>query len=1037
MSEDGLRIRLLGDLQLQLHSRPLQLPPSKKTRALLAYLVTTGRPQLRERLCDLLWEGPDDPRGALRWSLAKLRPLLDVGARCLLVADRERVAFVQDGADVDVSRLAKLGAGGVGTAAIDDLRDAAALFGGEFAEGLDLPACSRFHEWCVAEREKWAELRLSVLARLVDLLADSPEEALIHARSRVSIDPLNESSHLAVIRLLATLGRHREALRQYDFCRQLLEAELGARPGAALERARATLKASSAARAADEETRTTKPTAAVRISDPVIVGRSEERAILDAVVAAASAAGASAKFLLLVGDPGIGKTCLLRYLGDAVVRAGGEVLAGRAFEAEMIRPYGIWADILARFSRQALPDATRAGLRPLLADGIEAAPNEGDRTRLFTAMVSLIAELSDRSPVGILIDDLQWVDDASVSLLHYVTRAFEGTCRVVVAATARPGELADNGIAQRLVQGLARETRLIELPLRPLDEKTTAALARTVAPDLNVASVVATSEGNPLFTLELARSLARGNATLPGSIGSALAEHLARPEGPARAILPWAAALGRVFDVGVLARCVKLTPSAWLEALEELERRGIIRGVGEERYDFAHDLIRSAAYGQISQPRRRLIHGQIAQALADALDANAGAGVLGGELARHAVLGGNDTLAARGFALAGEHSLCVFAHNDAIDFAERGMRHLARVATGAQRTRLQIALLRIQIIASGGNRQPHRGDLLDNLAAVVNVAETSGLASDATTGYYLLSELHYEDGDAAAAASNSLRAAEIGRGADPATAAVQLANTACCLLMLEQDVSRSRALIAEAGAMSDRSDRKSLWLLHGQALLRRWDGELDAAVPLLEQARTLAHRLEDRWEECRCLVWLTMIHLERSDSRASLACVDELLPLASKMGEGGELPFGRVLQALVQARLGQAGAQGRLESALDELRSFDSKARLAYALNAVGELTLADGRFDRVREVAQEALAAARATRRVCEAVRAQALLSCVLAAQGEHSAARACLEPVLEHLGNRDALSEGARQVALRAAAELGLCVQTLVQTPRPQDHT
>src|SRR5208282_3438446 len=156
-----------------------------------------------------------------------------------------------------------------------------------------------------------------------------------------------------------------------------------------------------------------------------------ERAILDAVVAAASAVGAPAKFLLLVGDPGIGKTCLMRYLGDAVVRAGGEVLAGRAFEAEMTRPYGIWADILARFSRQALPDATRAGLRPLLADGIDAAPNEGDRTRLFTAMVSLIAELSDRSPVGILIDDLQWVDDASVSLLHYVTRAFEGTCRVV------------------------------------------------------------------------------------------------------------------------------------------------------------------------------------------------------------------------------------------------------------------------------------------------------------------------------------------------------------------------------------------------------------------------------------------------------------------------------------------------------------------------------------------------------------------------------------------------------------------------------
>src|SRR5262249_24058131 len=138
----------------------------------------------------------------------------------------------------------------------------------------------------------------------------------------------------------------------------------------------------------------------------------------------------------------------------------------------------------------------------------------------------------------------------------------------------------------------------------------------------------------------------------------------------------------------------------WLEAFEELERRGIVRGIGADRYDFVHDLIRAAAYGRISQPRRRLIHGQIAHALAAALDANADARALGGELARHAVLGNNDALAARGFALAGEHSLRVFANAEALDFAGRGLHHLAQVPTGPERTRLQIALLRIQISAA-------------------------------------------------------------------------------------------------------------------------------------------------------------------------------------------------------------------------------------------------------------------------------------------------------------------------------------------------
>src|SRR5580704_5700443 len=78
--EMSLEIRLLGELELLRAGRPQALPSSRKTRALIGYLVATHRPQLRERLCDLLWDGPDDPRAGLRWSLTKIRPLLDDGA---------------------------------------------------------------------------------------------------------------------------------------------------------------------------------------------------------------------------------------------------------------------------------------------------------------------------------------------------------------------------------------------------------------------------------------------------------------------------------------------------------------------------------------------------------------------------------------------------------------------------------------------------------------------------------------------------------------------------------------------------------------------------------------------------------------------------------------------------------------------------------------------------------------------------------------------------------------------------------------------
>ena len=718
-----LQIHLLGDLKLLSRGRALVLPPSKKTRALLAFLVTTGRPHLRESLCDLLWEGPDDPRGALRWSLAKLRPLLDGEHTTRLVTDRERVAFAANRADVDVLRLSALTSYGVSRATTVELEDAANRFSGEFAEGLDLPACFRFHEWCAAEREKWTALRLAILETLVERLSDIPEQALIYARRRIGVDPLDENGHIVVIRLLVALGRQRDALRQYDYCRQVLKAELGVKPSADIEHALAAIKPLGPTRAVDPPLATSM-LLPLHAEESTLVGRDRECSKLDDIAAGSTVSSARRKLVLLTGDPGIGKTRLLRYLDRSITRAGGETLEGRAYEAEMRRAYGIWTDMLKGIRKKTIPAAIRANLQPLIFDSVDTStPKEGDRIQLFEAVVSLLTELSSRNPVAVLFDDLQWVDELSVSLLHYVIRAFDKPHRVVFAATARSSELSDNEPAQRLVNSIARERWLEEIPLGPLDELAGAALAKSMAPGRDVTLVIAVSEGNPLFTVELARALANGQNAIPESIESVLAEHLSRPEGPARALLPWATALGREFDIGVLTRCVKLSPGEWDDALTELERCGIIRCIGEARYDFSHDLVRSAAYRRISQPRRRLIHSQIAQSIAAQLDSNEDGQTLPNELIRHAELGGNHALAARGCVLAGERSMRLFANDEAIDVAERGTRHLGRTEPGPDRTHLQISLLRIQILASSRDRLGRWPNLLVELSNAVVAAE--------------------------------------------------------------------------------------------------------------------------------------------------------------------------------------------------------------------------------------------------------------------------------------------------------------------------
>src|SRR5688572_2944534 len=102
--EDRLRVRLVGELQLLDGRHALPLPASRKTRALFVYLLRIGRPVRRERLCELFFDIPDDPRAALRWSLSKIRTMLCRHADAL-IADRERVELRAGRLITDVEQL--------------------------------------------------------------------------------------------------------------------------------------------------------------------------------------------------------------------------------------------------------------------------------------------------------------------------------------------------------------------------------------------------------------------------------------------------------------------------------------------------------------------------------------------------------------------------------------------------------------------------------------------------------------------------------------------------------------------------------------------------------------------------------------------------------------------------------------------------------------------------------------------------------------------------------------------------------------------
>jgi DNA-binding SARP family transcriptional activator len=991
----ALEVRLLGCLEVLSGGEPIALPASKKTRALLAYLISTGRPHTREHLCEVFFEDPDNPRGELRWSLSKIRAL--AGGSIAIVTEQNLVSVPSDGLAVDLARVRDACSAGVETLETSLLEELASLFHGELLDGLDLSSCHRFHQWCLGEREAARALRASILRVLVARSDRPPETALRYARSWLEIEPTSEAAHIAVIHRLRGLGRRRDALDAYDECREILERELGVRPSRELEIARLGL---SDAPAEPQEAAPEPAAARSAAAVPPFVGRRAELDAIERLVDDPRLA-LPRPVLLVSGEPGIGKSRLLDQIEKRISAVGGRTLRSRAFEAETIRPFGIWID--------ALPvDFAELGASSSL---------DKDRERLFAAAAGLLGELSADRALLVIADDMQWIDEDSASLLNYLLRRFAEPSRVLFALGARPGELADNAPALKVIRALRREGRIEELALGPFSESETASLVRSIDPRVDAASVLRGSGGNPLFALEMARSGPRssdelGSETLAGLIG----DRLDRLDRDTRELIPWIAAIGRGFDGELIGRISGLEVGALMRALEDLERHGILRVDPRGTYDFAHDLIRETAYRGMSQPRRRLVHVHIARVLQGPPDPDA---VLASDIAHHASLGGDLPLAVRSCLRAGRRCLRLFANASAIELAERGLRMIDSIE-GTERPGLEIALLEIQVEAAGGARR----NLLATESRLVDAIARAHASSDRaaeTCGYQLLSHLFEDSGDVQRARQASLFALDAGRAADGKTSARQLANTSRCLLQLERDIGRARALAKEAlqRASGDETE-ELLWAL---ALIRHFDGEDDAALALLERTAALLDLSRDRWRAVRCQTHLVMIAIERGRPEAATRA-DDLLELARKLGDDFDFQLAEGLAAIAHSTADAERSLERLDRVIAKLRTLESKAAVAYLQNWAAKLELRSGRPESAAVRSREALVSAECIERRSEALLSRACLAQIDLLRGNLEDADRAFEEMISASGAPDTANARAR----RAIEEVG----ALLSRPR-----
>jgi DNA-binding CsgD family transcriptional regulator len=340
----------------------------------------------------------------------------------------------------------------------------------------------------------------------------------------------------------------------------------------------------------------------------------------------------------LAGEPGIGKTRLLRELAARAEARGHLVLSGTASELERDLPFSVFVDALDEYVESldakqlaTLDDDVQAELAHVfpslsaLGRGREVALQQ-ERYRTHRAVRALLEQLAQARPLVLVLDDVHWADSASIELIGALLRR-PPSAAVLMGLALRPRQ-----VPERMSSALERADRAAALARIELDaltpDEATELLGDTVD-EADVKVIYKESGGNPFFLEQLARSFDRaGRAAsasdasltgigVPGAVAASLSEELGRLSDRARLVLEGAAVAGDPFEPDLAADAAETYEAATMDAIDELLQLDLIRQTEmPRRFRFRHPLVRRAVYVNIRAGWRLGAHERCANALA-------------------------------------------------------------------------------------------------------------------------------------------------------------------------------------------------------------------------------------------------------------------------------------------------------------------------------------------------------------------------------------------------------------------------------------
>jgi DNA-binding SARP family transcriptional activator len=630
------------------HATPVDIGARKPRSIVAALAMTPGRPVSPGLLADLVWAGEPPPaaHGALHAYISGLRKALEPDRRAraaasvlettdhgyLLNIDREAVDVHRFGADVRAAErsLAPLaGQLGHGEAAswpdrtqtaalVEQLDEALAAWHGE--PYADLPD----HPDVLAERAALDRLRVAAEeARLLGLLGLGEHASVLStAESAIAREPLRERLRAVHAVALLRSGRQVEALDALRAFRELLADDTGLDPGPELA-------------GLEQAILQQDPALSMRLPDPVStpapaprpasaaqtaphrtapdIGRDGPRAELRAVLARLDEG--SGAVATVIGEPGIGKSWLVRHLADEAQAQGVCVAAGSCSQDDGAPPLWPWLDVLRALEADADETAEVS-----LADVISAeAGSLGPGQLAFQTwdrIARAVLGAAQRRPVLVVLDDLHWADEATLRALRHLAAVAPDDLPLAIVATRRrhpepTGALAD------VAEAFARRHAL-RVELDGLDRAESVALVEAVS-RTGVDPAVARSwhdrsGGNPFFLVELAR-LGPEAPAVPATVRDVVARRLDALPAATLESLRAAAMVGRSFLAEAVAGTVQREVEEVETDLEPARAAGLVLDQGSDGYAFTHALTHEAVVLTVPPRSRARLHALVAHTL--------------------------------------------------------------------------------------------------------------------------------------------------------------------------------------------------------------------------------------------------------------------------------------------------------------------------------------------------------------------------------------------------------------------------------------